>query len=258
MNGSGPAADPGGVYCRSILVLVSEYARRSSGTAPYWRPGTQVMWREGSGPLGTGEPVLDTSLPHFAVPVTVVRDDAEALVVWLRTGTPVLRAARADGLDKRADRRTLFTAAIVQDLGAHAYYDQVRVSPTGRPWSVWAFFAEGTGEFAGWYVNLERPHVRDSLAVYTSDHVLDLWVEPNRTMVRKDEDELELAVAQGVFDAATAAAIEADCVEVEAIVADWGAPFCDGWESFRPDPAWPIPELRAEGSAALSARRNAI
>jgi len=174
---------PAGSTAALPLVLVSESARRSSGPAPYWRPGTQVMWREGSGPLGTGEPVLDTSLPHFAVPVSVVRDDAEALVVWLRTGTPVLRAARADGLDKRADRSTLFTAAVVQDLGVHAYYDQVRVAPTGRPWSVWALFAEGNREFAGWYVNLERPHVRDSLAVYTSDHALDLWVEPDRTML---------------------------------------------------------------------------
>ncbi len=229
-------------------MIVSDSVRRSSGTAPYWYPGTQVMWREGSGPLGTGEPVLDTSLPHFAVPVTVVHDDEEALVVWLRTGTRVLRAARADGLDKRADKGTLFTTAIVRALGTHAYYDQVRVAPTGQPWSAWAFFAEGTGNFVGWYVNLERPHVRDSLAVFTSDHVLDLWVQPDRTMVRKDEEELQLAVALGVFDDAAAAVIEAECVEVEAIVADWAAPFCDGWESFRPDPAWPIPELpnRAE------------
>ncbi len=79
--------------------------------------------------------------------------------------------------------------------------------------------------------------------MYTSDHVLDLWIEPDRSVVRKDEDELELAVAQGVFDGAMATRIEADCREVEAIVADWGSPFRDGWEGFRPDPAWPIPTL---------------
>ncbi|MEO8329122.1 MAG: DUF402 domain-containing protein [Candidatus Nanopelagicales bacterium] len=201
------------------------------------------MWREGSGPLGSGDPVLDTSLPHFATPVTVVRDDAEGLVVWLRTGTPVLRAARADGRDKRADVQTLFTTAIVQERGVHAIYDQVRVVPTGRPWSVWAFFAEGTRKFEGWYVNLERPHVRDAHSVFTSDHVLDLWVKPDRTMSRKDEDELGLAVAQGLFDPTTAAAIVADCVKVEALVVEWGAPFRDGWESFSPDPEWPVPKL---------------
>ena len=40
--------------------------------------------------------------------------------------------------------------------------------------------------------------------------------------VRKDEDELALAVAQAVFDASVAAAIEENAAAVEALVADWG------------------------------------
>lgn len=212
--------------------------RRPSGTAPYWPVGTQVMWREGSGPLGTGDPVLDTSAPHFAQPVTVVRDDAAGLVVWLPVGTPVLRAARADGLGKRDDPDTLFTAPVVAETGVHALHDQLRIAPTGRPWSVWLFFV--SGEFVGWYVNLERPHVRDSTALYTSDHVLDVVVAPDRTATLKDQDELALAVSQGVFTPVVAAAIEADAADVLAIVADWGPPFCDGWERFRPDPVWSV------------------
>ncbi len=201
------------------------------------------MWREGDGLLGTGATVVDTSVPHFAQPVTAVRDDADALVVWLPIGTPVLRAARADGLGKCADLRALFTAPLVQEAGVHAYFDQVRIAPTGMPWSVWVFFAEDSGKFAGWYVNLERPHVRDEGTVFTSDHVLDLIVSPDRTVVREDEDEMVLAVAQGVFDASAAASIEGDADEVEALIAVWGPPFCDGWEHLRPDPAWPIPGL---------------
>ncbi|HEY2640240.1 MAG TPA: DUF402 domain-containing protein [Streptosporangiaceae bacterium] len=201
------------------------------------------MWLEGDGPLGTGAIVADTSVPHFAQPVTVVRDDTDGLVVWLSCGTPVLRAARADGRGKRDDPGTMFTAALVQQRGTHALFDQLRIAPTGRPWSVWVFFAEGAGEFAGWYVNLEAPHVRDDRAVYTSDHVLDLVIAPDRALVRKDEDELALAVGQGVFDEPMAAAIEQDAAAVEALVADWGPPFSDGWETFRPDPAWPIPRL---------------
>lgn len=86
------------------------------------------MWREGSGPLGTGDPVVDVARPHFATPVTVVSDDVDALVVWLRTGTRVLRAVRADGLDKRADKSSLFTAEVVLDSAEHLYYDQLRVA----------------------------------------------------------------------------------------------------------------------------------
>jgi hypothetical protein len=226
-----------------MVVLVSEGHRRPSGGTPYWRAGTQVMWREGDGPLGTGATVVDISVPHFGQPMSVVRDDADGLVVWLRCGTPVLRAAWADGRGKREDPRTLFTADLVQERGTHALFDQLRVAPTGQPWSVWVMFAERSGEFAGWYVNMEAPHVRDDRAVYTSDHVLDLVVAPDRSVVRKDEDELALAVAQGVFDGPTAAAIEANAAAVEALIADWSPPFCDGWETFRPNPAWPLPHL---------------
>jgi hypothetical protein len=201
------------------------------------------MWREGDGPLGTGAPVVDTSVPHFAQPVRVVRDDADGLVEWLPCGSPELRVARADGRGKRDHPDTMFTTDLVRERGVHALYDQLRIAPTGRPWSVWVFFAEGSGEFAGWYVNLEEPHLRDDRAVYTSDHVLDLVVAPDRTVVRKDEDELELAVSQGVFDEARAAAIEEDAAAVEALVASWGRPFCEGWETFRPDPCWPGPRL---------------
>jgi Protein of unknown function (DUF402) len=217
--------------------------RRPSGRAPYWTTGTQIIWREGSGPLGTGAPVPDVARPHFANPVTVVRDDAEALVVWLPVGTPVLRAVRADGQDKRAEPGTLFTADFVGERGFHRWFHQLRIAPTGRPWSVWVMFAEGTGEFAGWYVNLEQQHVRDQDTVYTSDHVLDVVVDPERSHSRKDEDELALAVEQGVFDAAEAARIESDAADVEALIRTWGSPFCDGWESFRPDPTWSIPAL---------------
>lgn len=224
--------------------------RGPSGNPPYWPAGTQIMWRYGDGPLGAGDAIAqdgNTSVPHFAEPVIVVHDDADGLVAWLAAGTPVLRAARADGLGKRDDKDTLFTADTVQHIGVWTDYDVLRVAPTGQPWSVCVFFAERTREFAGWYVNLEEPHVRDGHAVHTRDHVLDLVIKPDRTMARKDEDELALAVAQGLFDAATVAAIEANAAEVEAIVADWGSPFCDGWEHFRPDPAWPIPQLPERG-----------
>lgn len=217
--------------------------RRPSGGSPYWGVGTQVVWREGDGALGTGATVEDTSVPHFAQPVTVVRDDVDGLVAWLACGTPVLRAARADGRGKRDDPDTLFTAPLVRERAAHALFDQLRIAPTGRPWSVWLLFAEGSGEFAGWYVNLEQPHTRDDCAVYTSDHVLDLVVAPDRTWVRKDEDELDLAVSQGVFDPGRAARIEEDAAAAEGVIAAWGSPFCDGWENFQPDPGWTIPSL---------------
>jgi hypothetical protein len=69
------------------------------------------------GQLGTGAAVVDTSVPHFAQPATVVRDDADGLVVWLACGTPVLRVARADGRGKREHPSTMSAADLVHERG---------------------------------------------------------------------------------------------------------------------------------------------
>ncbi|MFC6287750.1 DUF402 domain-containing protein [Nocardioides sp. GCM10027113] len=206
--------------------------RRRSGTPPYWSPGTLITYRWG-----------DPAGPHFAERVRVVRDDADGLVTWLAAGTPVLRKARADGRPRRSDRATMFTAEVVQAEEVWTDYHVLRVAPTGRAWSVMHFFEAATGRFEGWYANIEDPHVRDADTVYSRDNVLDVWVEPDRSVHRKDEDELALAVAQGRYSAEEATGITAVADEIEAVVAAWGRPFRDGWQTFRPDPHWPLPAL---------------
>ena len=52
-------------------------------------------------------------------------------------------------------------------------------------------------------------------------------------MSLKDEDELALAVEQA-SSPPRSPPIEADARSVQLLVAEWGSPFCDGWESFRP------------------------
>jgi hypothetical protein len=205
-------------------------SRRPSGTPPYWEPGTVVTQRWG-----------DPAGPHWAEPVRVVRDDADGLVTWLWAGTPVLRKARADGLPFRADPATMFTAPTVQARATWTGTHVLRVCPTGRSWSVMHFFDGSSGEFLGWYGNIEDPHHRDHDTVYSADRVLDVWVEPDRTVARKDEDELALAVEQGRYTAAEAERLTAVAVEIEAVVAAWGPPFCDGWDRFAPDPSWEVP-----------------
>jgi uncharacterized protein len=203
----------------------------------YWAPGTQIMWRY-------GQPGLD-----FAAPMTVVRDDASALVAWLAVGTPVLKLVREDGRDLRADRSDGFLVPRRQVESVWRDYSVLRVHQPGRHWSLWHFFHGETGAFEGWYANIEDPHVRTGRTTRSRDHVLDVWVEPDRTVERKDEDELVLAVEQGRYTPEEAAAITAVADEIEETVRTWGPPFCDGWETFRPDPAWPVPTLPAGGPA---------
>jgi hypothetical protein len=206
------------------------------GDMAHWERGTQIMWRY-------GEPGLD-----FAAPMTVVRDDAHGLVAWLPVGTPVLKLVRADGRDLRADPTDAFRTPRRQVESVWTDYSVLRVHPPGRSWSVWYFFGGVTGRFEGWYVNIEDPHVRTGLTTRSRDHVLDVWVEPDRTVERKDEDELLLAVEQGRYTEAEAADIRAVADEVEDVIRAWGPPFSDGWETFEPDPAWPSPRLPTDGS----------
>ena len=86
--------------------------------------------------------------------------------------------------------------------------------------------------------SISSPHT-----TWSSDEVLDVWVEPDRTTERKDEDELVLAIEQGRYTQAEADDITAVAGAVERVIADWGPPFDGGWETFRPDPAWPRPTL---------------
>ena len=65
--------------------------------------------------------------------------------------------------------------------------------PPGVAYSVWWFFAAGTGDFEGWYGNLETRHKRwddgDVCGVDITDQALDLRIAPDGRWAWKDEDE---------------------------------------------------------------------
>lgn len=200
----------------------------------HWQPGTEITWYFGP-PGGL----------MWEEPVRVIRDDARGLVAWLPMGTPVRHVARADGRPLRADPATLFTAPRAQIQTVWQRTSVLRIVMPGSWWSVWAFFDGVSGAFQGWYANIEQPHVRDGHGTHTWDHVLDVWVNPDHSHHRKDEDELVLAVEQGRYTPAQADHIRSVAGEIEATIDAWASPFCDGWEHFLPDPAWPLPQLRS-------------
>jgi hypothetical protein len=195
----------------------------------YWQRGDHIQWRYGD---------------YVVHPMTVVEDGPDRLVAWLAMSTPILDFVRLDGRTLRADPATMFTAQRRQRETTWNDFDVLRVYEPGRRWSTWLFFEAGTSAFEGWYCNIEEPHTRSGRTTWTRDHVLDVWVEPDRAFERKDEDELVLAVEQGRYTQAEADEITAVADEIEDVIRSWGSPFCDGWEHFRPDPTWPVPALR--------------
>lgn len=203
----------------------------------FWPPTTHVWWHYRSSGWQSG-------LVEMVRPTTVVSDNADLLAAWLAPETPiVVPVAARDGSSLRdlpLDQRF----RLERRPGRAHWRGQgvLKLAPTGQPWSVWLFWT-GSWEFLGWYVNLEEVHTRQGRRLFTRDHVLDLWVDTDRIVHWRDVDELAAAVAAGRFTQADARRFHATATEVAALVARWGPPFRDGWQDWRPDPAWPTPGL---------------
>lgn len=180
---------------------------------------------------------VERGRPIGALPMRVVADEPEAVALYLADGTrgkwPYVagKPIRQATLEQRFTTEWhpgehLWTAAHVMVL-----------SPAERAFAIWHFFST-EWDFEGWYVNLETPYRRSRVGFDTRDHTLDIVVDPDGSWRWKDEDELELAIEYGHHPPAEAAAIRA---EGDRVLAEW--PFPTGWEEWRPDPSWPVPEL---------------
>jgi hypothetical protein len=206
----------------------------AGGSAAFWEPGSQILWRyrENGGDRF-----------HIARPVTVVRDDAEVLAVWMAPGTECVRPVLADGTSPNSEPlASRYKKPRSVRRGRWSGTGVLKLARPGEPWSVWLFWEQGW-RFKNWYVNLETPLARWDGGVDSEDHFLDICVHPDRSWTWLDEDEFAQAQQDGLMDAHAAERVrEAGRSAVEVIRA-WGPPFADGWQHWRPNPAWGVPSL---------------
>lgn len=112
--------------------------------------------------------------------------------------------------------------------------------------SAFLLFWDGAWRPLHWYVNLQTPLRRTRLGFDYTDHVLDLLVSLDGSSVAwKDEEELEAAVGLGLYSAEDAAAFRAEGARSAERLVGGEPPFDHDWTTWRPDPAWSIPELPA-------------
>jgi hypothetical protein len=109
-------------------------------------------------------------------------------------------------------------------------------TPLGAAHSLGHFWNAASGEFLGYYINLQAPLQRSPFGFDSRDHVLDVVVKPDGAWQWKDEDELVEAVELGLFTPAQANEIRA---EGERAIANLPSQLPTGWEDWRPDPGWP-------------------
>ena len=200
------------------------------------------MWSEGDMFLARYESV-DGRI-RGAVPLRVIGERNSYLATWLAPGTRVAMPVLADGRGLReSSTRDRYTSGRA-----------TRIQEWPRDPGVWLFPLRGGAHAVHvfphlWYVNLEREHSWNARGVDTRDHTLDICCDGPGSWRWKDEDELEEAVAFGVFTREHAEAVRAEGERVARIIEAWGPPFSDGWERWRPDPSWPTPELPEDWAA---------
>lgn len=202
--------------------------------AGHWAPGETVLWRYRGN---------RTEQVHLCRPVTVVRDDAEMLAVWLAPGTECVRPVLADGSEiAREPLATRFRKPRVATRTRWFGTGVLKLARPSDPWSVWLFWDPGW-RLRNWYVNLEEPRTRWSGGVDSEDHVLDVAVYPDRRWEWKDEDEFAAAREAGLIGEGQAERIRAAGLRAVREAEAWGWPYRDRWEDWRPNPSWTVPAL---------------
>ena len=94
-----------------------------------------------------------------------------------------------------------------------------------------------------WYVNLQSPIRRVRHGIQVHDLALDIVVQPDMSWSWKDEDEFELLASRGLISVEQVSAVRAGAARVARRIESLAPPFCEGWEHWRPDSSWPVPQL---------------
>ena len=166
----------------------------------------------------------------FAAPLLLVDEHEGLSALWLAPGT-WRQSPQSPGRDRAIPTDWEVVARRWHEPGTLIL---VRPDVAHATWLFW----RPDGALRSWYVNLQEPVRRTRFGFDSMDQALDLIARPDGTWEWKDEDELAEQVDRGVWTVDEAAAIRR---EGERVLAAW--PFPTGWEDFRPDPAWPVPEL---------------
>lgn len=158
----------------------------------------------------------------------VVEDREDLVALYIPQGTPHKRWTRRGGERVLADVPWMMHT--------------LRLMFPGRGHSVWLNWAD-EHEFVGYYVNLEEPFRRTPIGLDTNDHTLDVVVAPDLSWSWKDAELLAERERRGDYSTALVDEIREEANLVIRAIERREPPFSDGWEAWRPDPAWSPPRL---------------
>ncbi len=187
-------------------------------------------------PFTPGETVVVVEVMNAKVwtvrPVTVVKDSADELALWLAPGT-VTRYPSGPQHGEHTVRQWMTGEWELIDR-TWGPPGKLRLTRPRDPFEVWA--SPGMHEHATpWYINLQDPLRRVGAGFMTIDHLLDILVAPDlRSWEWKDEAEFEYAQQAGLFSASRAAEIRAVGLDIVKAIEAGQPPWDPSWATWTP------------------------
>lgn len=170
-----------------------------------------------------------------ARPATVVQDVAEQILLFLPRGPRWFAPVRSG--------RRLKIPQLEFELAERRYDMNVLSFAWPSTFAAVLLFFGADWSPLFWYVNLEESLRRTEIGFDTLDHQLDAIVELDGSWRWKDEDELAEAIRRGVLSAEEEPRLRAEGERAVRRIIEHEPPFDRDWTEWRPDPAWPVPEL---------------
>ncbi len=185
-----------------------------------WCEGDVVLRRE----------VLNDGRCWCQFPVRVVQDDDELLATYI-----------AEGAELHFPPGPWPIAG-----GLHPWHGKERweghgvlmLQRPGEAYAIWVFWFGKERAFRGWYVNLQEPFRRNGRGYDTQDLELDIVVPLDAPWEWKDDELLDVRVAEGRFTPEQAAAARAEGRRVTAQLDAGERWWDDDWADWRPPAGW--------------------
>ena len=214
-------------------------------------PGEQVRWLRGDQILLR---FLRNQPGDLIAPVTVVQDGDDHIALYLAVGTSLKGQAMRDGTKITRAMPFVEREALIGGFADFTWSTNhvLMLHQSGGMNSIWLLWRDPGWEFAGYYGNIQAPLKRTYLGFDTADYLLDVSIDPDLSWRWKDEDEWELAREHGLVDADLLDEVRREGERIITEVEGRAWPFDTGFETWRPDPAWPIPHLPANWDDGLT------
>lgn len=170
----------------------------------------------------------------------VVKDSPDMIGLYAPLGITIKHHVMPDGKRVKPRQKVNFEWILADQVTDKMV--SLRLSIPGACYSVLLFW-DLKMKLRIWYINLEDPLRRTRLGFDMSDNFLDVLIEPDLSSWHwKDEDEFAEAIELKIISQEKAQDMRAEGERVANWIQSGQSPF-NGWEKWRPDPAWKVPVL---------------